>query len=611
MFRRGRPRAAAFDAGPQPWPTPHLPAKTPTGRGKAPAPPPKSTVFGPVTDEEWSDDGRGGYDDEEYESYSEDDYSPPPSTMPAKTPGWQSWGEEARRLSKTTAPPPPSSQRPPGLASAAAGVSAQQRAQILNQLLNQTPQNNNYLYAGGQQQQQRAAAHGNPGHNAFPGHQANPFPGHQPPANHPPAAQLQAQLAALKAQQRDSMKDKKRKHTSAPDPWGAAAPAHTAGAWGGRGGWGQHSEEEDYDDDDDDDDDYDEDPRRGRVRFASRTANMAASKSKDPWAATASPAGGGGGGGWGANDGGWGGGGADKGGWGGTKDDEWGDAGWGETAARGGGGGGWGDTRSAAGGWGDNKPTAGGWGDTKSNGAWGAEPTNPPAGGGWGSMGDSGAGGWGTPQSGPSDLKKKSNVPRTQDTGYIMPSKTLTHAQKGTNVPLQFVDPHNKLNEYTNVKFVESGGEALRTVARAFFGKDRKARERFRWSFSPDKDPRVSSVLDWIDAVSYSLGAFGVSTILTFSSLLICSSFTNSCKVKNAARSSSTLHIALPRTPTNPLSTGSPLTRVKRQRTRSCKSPLPYMTRTDRLSFSFSCLHIAGTVSPYGDARSTFLITSS
>ncbi|KAF8915828.1 hypothetical protein CPB85DRAFT_1251185 [Mucidula mucida] len=241
---------------------------------------------------------------------------------------------------------------------------------------------------------------------------------------------------------------------------------------------------------------------------------MAASKSKDPWAATASPAGGGGGGGWGANDGGWGGGGADKGGWGGTKDDEWGDAGWGETAARGGGGGGWGDTRSAAGGWGDNKPTAGGWGDTKSNGAWGAEPTNPPAGGGWGSMGDSGAGGWGTPQSGPSDLKKKSNVPRTQDTGYIMPSKTLTHAQKGTNVPLQFVDPHNKLNEYTNVKFVESGGEALRTVARAFFGKDRKARERFRWSFSPDKDPRVSSVLDWIDAVSYSLGAFGLHKFL-------------------------------------------------------------------------------------------------
>ncbi|KAF9055015.1 hypothetical protein BDZ89DRAFT_937597 [Hymenopellis radicata] len=95
-----------------------------------------------------------------------------------------------------------------------------------------------------------------------------------------------------------------------------------------------------------------------------------------------------------------------------------------------------------------------------------------------------------------------------------MPSKTLTHAQKGTNVPLQFVDPHNKLNEYTNVKFVESGGEALQSVARAFFGKERKARERFRWSFSPDKDPRVSSVLDWIDAVSYSLGAFGLHKFL-------------------------------------------------------------------------------------------------
>ena len=94
-----------------------------------------------------------------------------------------------------------------------------------------------------------------------------------------------------------------------------------------------------------------------------------------------------------------------------------------------------------------------------------------------------------------------------------MPSKTLTHAYKGTTVPLNFVDAHNKLNEYTNVKFTESHGEALSAVNHAFFGKERKARERIRWAFPPDKDPRVSSVLDWIDAVEYSLGAYGVRAV--------------------------------------------------------------------------------------------------
>jgi hypothetical protein len=98
------------------------------------------------------------------------------------------------------------------------------------------------------------------------------------------------------------------------------------------------------------------------------------------------------------------------------------------------------------------------------------------------------------------------------NTSYTMPSKTLAHAYKGTATLLTNGVPPNKLNEYTNIDFIESHGKALVPVGNALFGKTRMAKDRIHWMFSPNKDERVSSLLAWIQKVEYSLGSYGVSS---------------------------------------------------------------------------------------------------
>lgn len=94
---------------------------------------------------------------------------------------------------------------------------------------------------------------------------------------------------------------------------------------------------------------------------------------------------------------------------------------------------------------------------------------------------------------------------------YSMPSKTLAHAYKGTTTSINSGLPRNKMNDYTNVQFVESRGAAFEPVSRAFFGKERLARDRIHWTFDPNKDERVSSLLTWIQTMHYNIGAYGVS----------------------------------------------------------------------------------------------------
>jgi hypothetical protein len=97
-----------------------------------------------------------------------------------------------------------------------------------------------------------------------------------------------------------------------------------------------------------------------------------------------------------------------------------------------------------------------------------------------------------------------------RNTTYSMPSKTMAHAAQGTTKPVSLGVPYNKINDYTDVNFIESKGEALRPVQNALFGKTRLAKDRIHWMFSPEKDDRVSTLLMWIQAMSYNLGAFGV-----------------------------------------------------------------------------------------------------
>ncbi|KAF8076121.1 hypothetical protein FPV67DRAFT_1664422 [Lyophyllum atratum] len=97
---------------------------------------------------------------------------------------------------------------------------------------------------------------------------------------------------------------------------------------------------------------------------------------------------------------------------------------------------------------------------------------------------------------------------------YFMPSKTLAHALNGTQLKPTNGVPPNKMDEYTNVKFLESRNAAFAPVQRAIFGRERKARDRVHWMFSPDKDDRVSAILAWIQAMEYNLGSFGLHKFL-------------------------------------------------------------------------------------------------
>ncbi|KAH9943421.1 uncharacterized protein BXZ73DRAFT_87749 [Epithele typhae] len=71
--------------------------------------------------------------------------------------------------------------------------------------------------------------------------------------------------------------------------------------------------------------------------------------------------------------------------------------------------------------------------------------------------------------------------------------------------------PRNGLGENA---FVDSGGEALVPAKRALFSPDRPAKDRFRWGFNPDKDPRVGSLLKWIHEMSNGLATIGLSQFL-------------------------------------------------------------------------------------------------
>ncbi|KAG1907454.1 uncharacterized protein F5891DRAFT_1001842 [Suillus fuscotomentosus] len=93
------------------------------------------------------------------------------------------------------------------------------------------------------------------------------------------------------------------------------------------------------------------------------------------------------------------------------------------------------------------------------------------------------------------------------------PSKTLTYAYHGTAAPMENRPARNTTHDFAD--FIESKGAAISPVAGAFFGgNSRMAKDRFHWMFPPDKDERVASKLEWIQSVSPGLGSFGLQKFL-------------------------------------------------------------------------------------------------
>ncbi|KAI1786531.1 hypothetical protein LXA43DRAFT_54467 [Ganoderma leucocontextum] len=69
-------------------------------------------------------------------------------------------------------------------------------------------------------------------------------------------------------------------------------------------------------------------------------------------------------------------------------------------------------------------------------------------------------------------------------------------------------------NGFGENAFVSSHGEALIPAERALYNQGRPTKERIRWGFNPDKDPRVGSLLHWIAAMSNGLAEIGLQRFL-------------------------------------------------------------------------------------------------
>ena len=94
-------------------------------------------------------------------------------------------------------------------------------------------------------------------------------------------------------------------------------------------------------------------------------------------------------------------------------------------------------------------------------------------------------------------------------------SRTMTYANATMHVPLhapsRLSSKHSANNDYMNLESIESFEEAIRPVENAFFGRERKARDRIHWQFPHDKDERVLNALEWLDGRARSIATLGVS----------------------------------------------------------------------------------------------------
>jgi hypothetical protein len=118
------------------------------------------------------------------------------------------------------------------------------------------------------------------------------------------------------------------------------------------------------------------------------------------------------------------------------------------------------------------------------------------------------------------NFRQTAFVPRLiGDSPYPMRSRTMAYASGNAEDGLDAFSPRlsrrrNTINDYSNMEFLESYGEAFKPVENAFFGRERKARDRIHWQFPHDKDERVRDALEWLRDNAHGVGAFGVSVLL-------------------------------------------------------------------------------------------------
>lgn len=89
-------------------------------------------------------------------------------------------------------------------------------------------------------------------------------------------------------------------------------------------------------------------------------------------------------------------------------------------------------------------------------------------------------------------------------------SRTFKHA---TASSASILDGGARNGPHTQVQILDSGGAALESADRALFGHERLANQRIHWMFSPYKDQRVASLMEWVQAMNHALATVGVSSL--------------------------------------------------------------------------------------------------
>jgi hypothetical protein len=176
-----------------------------------------------------------------------------------------------------------------------------------------------------------------------------------------------------------------------------------------------------------------------------------------------------------------------------------------------------------------------GWGQGQGNSGWGGGDAGwdqqdaeqggkgAPAWDRWdagGAEGDDLEGDGYTDSDGWHEVTRRKNVRQTAfvprligDSPYPMRSRTMAYASGNAEDGLDAFSPtlSRRRNTINDSDFLESYGEAFKPVENAFFGRERKARDRIHWQFPHDKDERVRDALEWLYDNAHGVGAFGVS----------------------------------------------------------------------------------------------------
>lgn len=112
-------------------------------------------------------------------------------------------------------------------------------------------------------------------------------------------------------------------------------------------------------------------------------------------------------------------------------------------------------------------------------------------------------------------------------------SQTMNFAAGRMTTVFELAPPRQGMGENT---FIWSNGAGLQYAQRALYSRQRPAKERIYWAFNPQNDPRVASLMRWIEAMTNGLATIGVRlklmiTLCRFVPLTLLLSYRNSWKL--------------------------------------------------------------------------------